>query len=67
MRCAVLRGRVCFAVSRSSHQGVPHVLVTPSVVRGVTAFMPLSRRSRDRTLLTPITTESLLARRQETR
>ena len=36
----VLRGRVWFASSQSFHQGVPHVLVTPSEARGVTPFLP---------------------------
>ena len=37
----MLRGRDGFAGSQSFHQGVPRVLMTPSVARGVTPFLPL--------------------------
>ena len=41
----MLRGRVCFAGSHSSLQRVSHILVTPSVARGVTPLLPLRGRS----------------------
>ena len=42
----MLRDSVCFAGSRSSHQGVPHVLVIPIEGRGGdTPFLPLRGRT----------------------